>query len=130
MKLVEEFWWLGIFSITTFILTILILPLVIIGLPEDYFVCEKLDGFIGRQKKGFRHFFLFVKNLAGILLLLMGFLMLFMPGQGVLTIIAALSIMNFPGKRNLEIKLVSNQKVFKSLNWIRKKGKKGPFFNP
>ena len=127
LKIIEEFWWLGIFSIVTFALTIMILPLVIIRLPADYFSGEKADGFISRQSGGRRYFLLFVKNFGGALLLIMGILMLFMPGQGVLTIIAGLSIMNFPGKRKLEIKLLSNQKVLKGLNWIRKKGKKEPF---
>jgi len=130
LNIIREFWWLGIFSIATFVLTILILPLVIIRLPSDYFVCEKADGFISLQRKGIRYLLLFLKNLAGSFLLLMGFLMLFMPGQGILTILAGLSVMNFPGKRKLEIRLVSNDKVMRSLNWIRRKASKAHFQNP
>jgi len=130
LDIFEEFWWLGIFSITTFFLTIMILPLVIVRLPADYFACEKADGFISRQSRGLRSTLLVLKNLAGIFLLSMGFLMLFVPGQGFLTILAGLSVMNFPGKRKLEIKLVSSDKIFKSLNWIRLKGKKELFQKP
>jgi len=124
---IAEFWWLGIFSIATFTLTILILPIVIVRLPSDYFIVEKADGFISRQSPGMRHFLLFIKNLAGSFLFIMGILMLFMPGQGILTIIAGLSVMNFPGKRKMEIRLASNHRVLKSLNWIRKKGNKDLF---
>ncbi|MBI9099743.1 MAG: hypothetical protein JEY91_14785 [Spirochaetaceae bacterium] len=130
LKIFEEFWWLGIFSIATFVLTILILPIVIVRLPADYFAVHKADGFISRQNRRWRFSLLFLKNLAGVILLVMGFLMLFIPGQGVLTILAGLSVMNFPGKRKLEIRIVSNKKVFHSLNWIRSKGKKEHFHNP
>ncbi len=129
IQIVKEFWWLGIFSMAAFPLTIIILPLIIIGLPTDYFVVEKADGFISRQKNWIRFCLLFLKNFAGLFLLVMGVLMLFMPGQGILTIFAGLSVMNFPGKRKLELKLALNHTVFKSLNWIRKKGKKESFIS-
>lgn len=99
LNILSEFWWLGIFSIGTFFLTILILPLIIISLPEDYFAREKPDGFITRQNRGVRLTLLILKNMGGLILLIMGFLMLFVPGQGVLTILAGLSVMNFPGKK-------------------------------
>jgi hypothetical protein len=124
LRIISDFWWLGLFSIATFTLTILILPLVIIRLPADYFITVKADGFISRQKKSIRILILTVKNIGGILLFIMGILMLFMPGQGILTILAGLSVMNFPGKRKMEIRIVSNRKVLKGLNWIRKKGRK------
>jgi len=120
---------MGAVSLGAFILTILILPVVIIRLPEDYFLREKADGFISRQRSGLRLFLLILKNLAGLLLLLMGIIMLFIPGQGILTILAGLSIMNFPGKRHLEIKLASKDRVMRGLNWIREKGHRGHFLN-
>ncbi len=130
LKILSEFWWLGIFSIVTFFLTIMILPLIIIRLPEDYFAREKPDGFITRQNKGVRLTLFILKNIGGLILLIMGFLMLFVPGQGILTILAGLSVMNFPGKRKMEMKLASKKTVFKSLNWIRNKGQRGHFQMP
>lgn len=127
LKIAGEFWWLGIFSVAAFALTILILPIVVIRLPSDYFVIDKADGFISRQSPGWRLFLLILKNMAGGFLLIMGFLMLFVPGQGILTILAGLSVMNFPGKRKLEKRLAANDKVFRSLNWIRSKGKRDHF---
>jgi len=122
LEFFREFWWMGAVSLGAFVLTILILPVVIIRLPEDYFVREKADGFISRQNPGLRLFLLILKNFAGLLFLLMGIVMLFVPGQGILTILAGLSIMNFPGKRRLEIELASKEKVMRGLNWIREKG--------
>lgn len=129
LEIFREFWWLGIVSVAAFFLTLLILPIVIVRLPSDYFICAKADGFISRQGKGVRMALLFFKNLAGGFLLVMGIIMLFVPGQGILTILAGLSVMNFPGKRKLEVKLASNDKVMRSLNWIREKGRKEHFLN-
>lgn len=128
--LFEEFWWLGIVSLACFLATLVILPFVIIRLPSDYFLKEKADGFINRQTPSVKMLLLILKNLTGFLLLLLGFIMLFVPGQGVLTILAGLSIMNFPGKRKLELRLASSKKVMAGLNWIRKKGKRERFLDP
>ena len=53
--------------------------------------------------------------------------MLILPGQGILTILIGLFLMNFPGKFKLERKLIAMPKVLKSLNWIRTKAGKEPF---
>lgn len=126
----QEFWWLGFVSFAAFFLTLMILPLVIVRLPSDYFVCEKADGYISRQNPGFKLFLLILKNSAGVFLLIMGIIMLFVPGQGILTILAGLSVMNFPGKRKLEVRLAASDKVMKSLNWIRSRGHRDHFLNP
>lgn len=126
----EKFWWLGIVSAAVFFLTLFLLPLVIVRLPADYFACDKADGFISRQALPLRIFLLILKNGAGIFLLTMGFVMLFVPGQGILTILAGLSVMNFPGKRKMELRLASSDKVFRSLNWIRAKGQREIFQPP
>ncbi len=130
LKIVENFWWFGIISLAAFPLTILILPPLILRLPEDYFSAYKADGFISRKKRWIRICLLILKNTGGLILLIIGIFMLFLPGQGLLTVLAGLSAMNFPGKRKLEIKLVSKRTVFRALNWIRKKGKKADFIYP
>jgi hypothetical protein len=47
--------------------------------------------------------------------------MLFLPGQGVLTIIAGLIMTDYPGKFELERRIVSNKKILEKLNWLRNK---------
>jgi hypothetical protein len=41
------------------------------------------------------------------------------PGQGVLTILLGVMLLDFPGKRGLELKLVSRPKVLNTINRIR-----------
>lgn len=120
---------LALGSLFTFIGSLVIIPVYIARLPQDYFLKFQT------QRAEFRitlHSLPFVvlKNLLGILLLAAGFAMLFLPGQGILTILVGLLFISLPGKQKLIISLVTNPSVQKSLNWIRKKFSRGPFIWP
>jgi len=109
--------WLGIFSVLCFIGSLIAIPIILVNIPADYFI-EK-----PRQK---RRAWLavvgqIIKNVLGIIFLLAGILMLFLPGQGLLTILIGLSFLDFPGKRALEIRLIRQPQVQKSINWLRHK---------
>jgi hypothetical protein len=67
---------------------------------------------------------LILKNILGVLFVLLGIVMIFTPGQGLLTIFAGLLLMNFPGKRRLELAIVSRPAIAKAIQWIRKKAGK------
>ena len=71
-----------------------------------------------------------LKNLLGLVLALVGILLMFLPGQGLLTLIIGLSIMNYPGKFALERWLVRRPRVLPALNWIRKRFDAPPFESP
>jgi hypothetical protein len=73
---------------------------------------------------------LVVKNVVGIVLLACGLVMLFTPGQGILAILVGLSLMNVPGKRALELRIVRSRPVLKAINWIRKKNHRPPLELP
>jgi hypothetical protein len=60
-----------------------------------------------------------LRNALGLILLLLGALLLVLPGQGLLTILAAISLMDFRGKRRLERRLMSRPRVFALLNRFR-----------
>ena len=62
-----------------------------------------------------------LKNLLGAVLLLAGLVMLVTPGQGILTIMAGLWLLDLPGKRRGEQHLIGLPKVLSSINWIRRK---------
>ncbi len=74
--------------------------------------------------------FMIFKNLFGGILFLGGVLMLITPGQGVLTIMIGLMLMDFPGKRNLEIWLVKIKPINSAINWMRKRADKPPLLLP
>ncbi|NIV30742.1 MAG: hypothetical protein GWN58_14950, partial [Anaerolineae bacterium] len=64
---------------------------------------------------------LVLKNLLGLVLLVAGVAMLVLPGQGLLTIVIALTLLNFPGKYHLERWVVSRPPVYRAINWIRRR---------
>ena len=68
-----------------------------------------------------------IKNGLGLVFLLAGFAMLFLPGQGVLTMLIGVSLIDFPGKRTIERKLIGSPAVLKSINALRRKFGKPPF---
>ena len=66
----------------------------------------------------------------GTLLVVVGILMIFLPGQGVLTTIIGAGLLDFPGKQRLIDTVISWSSIQKALNWIREKGNKTPFTFP
>jgi hypothetical protein len=64
---------------------------------------------------------LVAKSTLGILLLFSGIVMLVAPGQGLLTIVAGLILVEFPAKYRLEQWLVTRRHVWHAINWLRKR---------
>ncbi|WIO75156.1 PGPGW domain-containing protein [Porticoccaceae bacterium LTM1] len=119
--------WLGVLSLFTFIISLITLPWLVSRIPEDYFLYSKRHpSHWSNLHPAIRSILLAGKNLLGAILLCGGFLMLFLPGQGLLTLAMGLLMMDYPGKYRLERKLVSYPKVLKSLNWLRAKAKHPP----
>ena len=117
----------GMASIIIFIVSLLSLPWLVAKIPEDYFVPKKRAGtpwkghFLGLWLLMFA-----VKNVVGYLLLFSGFLMLFLPGQGILTMLTGLLLMDYPGKFQLERKIALSPAVLSKLNWLREKANQPP----
>jgi hypothetical protein len=112
---------MGLLSIVLFVGTILIFPVVIIFLPRDYFV--RADREPAHQKR--QHPLVWwtltvLKNIVGFVLVLAGLAMLVLPGQGLLTILLGVTLMDFPGKYTLERKLVGKASIARALNRIRR----------
>ena len=98
--------WAGLISFVVFVLSLLSLPWLVRAL-----------ALVG-------------KNVIGYGLILAGILMLFLPGQGILTLVTGLLLVDYPGKFRLERKIVTTPAVLESLNWLRKKANKPPLLTP
>ncbi len=70
--------------------------------------------------------FLLIKNAVGTMLLAAGIAMLVLPGQGILTILAALALLNFPGKRTLEMWILHRPSILRTVNWLRRRAHQEP----
>jgi hypothetical protein len=68
------------------------------------------------------------KNLLGVVLVAAGVLLSVpgVPGQGLLTILVGLVLLDLPGKRKLELKLVSRPKVLAAINRLRRRFGRAP----
>lgn len=113
-------------SLTLFIVSLAVIPWLVTKIPADYFHEERRRRDALSERSLPLQLLLGLKNLCGGLLILLGLVMLVLPGQGLLTIVIGLFLMNFPGKYRLERALVSRPKVLDSLNWVRTKAHKPP----
>jgi len=118
----DLFFWSAVFSVVTFIGSLIVVPVLVAKIPVDYFSHERRERTEWAEHHPvIRMLLLIAKNLFGYVLLLMGIAMLVLPGQGLLTIMIGLMLINFPGKYRLERWLVSRKPILKSINWLREK---------
>ncbi len=118
---------MAIISAFTFIISLLTLPWLVARIPSDYFCHQRRHPTpLNESHPILRIMVLIGKNCLGWVLLLGGVIMLFIPGQGLLTIAMGLLLMDYPGKFTLERKIAGNPKIFNGLNWLRAKVKTRP----
>lgn len=114
------------FSIVCFVVGLLAVPLVIARMPADYFVRSPAERRAARRHPALRALRLVAQNALGGLLLLAGIAMLVLPGQGVLTIVAALTLLTFPGKRRLQRRLLRTPALSRLVGAIRRRAGQPP----
>jgi hypothetical protein len=114
--------------IATFVITSAIVALIIVKLPDDYFHPSNEREFWVERHPVLRWAGLVLKNIAGVLLVLIGIVMSLpgVPGPGVMTILLGIMLLDFPGKRALELKLVRRQQVRRALDRVRKRFNQPP----
>jgi hypothetical protein len=125
-------WGLAGTSAFTFVASLFIVPLMIVRIPVNYFdpAAEHPHPFADHHPV-LRTVLLAGKNLLGLFFVLLGVLMLILPGQGVLTILAGMVLIDFPGRRRAIGWVVSRKAVLNSMNWIRERaGREALVLNP
>ena len=115
---------ISIISVAVFVLTLLLTPYLLSLIPTDYFSPEHVHQV--KTRTLFSLFKTIVKSVLGLFLILAGIIMLVTPGQGIISILLGLFLMEFPGKRKLEFKLINHNPTYKALNWLRSKAGKPP----
>lgn len=118
----QAMWWIAACSGLVFVGSLFLVPWLVVRVPEDYFVNpQRPRTLFADQHPLLRWTGLIIKNLAGVSFILAGIAMLVLPGQGLLTIAIGVLLMDFPGKHNLENKLIRMGPVLRSINWLRDK---------
>ena len=117
-----------LFSVVTFVVSIAVVTVVLVKLPANYFHSSHDREFLVHRHPVLRACGIFLKNLLGLLLVGLGVLMSLpgVPGQGVLTILLGVMLLDFPGKRALETRIVSRPRVYSAVNALRARFDKPP----
>jgi hypothetical protein len=107
--------------VVTFSANLAIVSFVLVKIPADYYKKDNARAFLSERSPLVRYLGHAGKNFLGVLLVALGIVMSLpgVPGQGLLTILLGIMLLDFPGKRSLEYKLVSRPSVFKTINKLR-----------
>ena len=118
-------------SLITFFGSLVVLVIVIIRMPADYFVRDSPSPDSWRLRHPLlRLFALLAKNVLGVFLVVTGVIMIFTPGQGILAILVGISLMDIPGKKAWERRIVRRRTVHRVLNGIRRRAGRPPLQVP
>jgi hypothetical protein len=114
--------WASAASLGMFLLTPVVVGWIVIRLPTDYFAgARPHPARSWTRHRMLRPIVLVVKSIVGVVLLLTGLVMLVTPGQGLLTIVVGLTLVNFPGKVHFERWFATRPAVWRAINWLRQR---------
>lgn len=122
--------WMMAISLVTLTFSLLLLPWLLARLPVDYFETDTIKSPIRMQHPLIYWTGRILKNLIGGVLAVVGVIMLVTPGQGILTLLVGLLLMEFPGKRQLELRLIRRPRVLTTINTMRQKFSQPPLEIP
>lgn len=113
-------------SVVFFVGSLIAIPFILVRLPTDFFDTRVPRRWMEDHHPVLRVLGHIVKNVVGAIFLFAGFLMLFLPGQGILTMLIGVTMLDFPGKRRLEAKMIGQPAVLSTINNMRQKFGKPP----
>lgn len=112
-------------SVVMFVGSLAAVPWLIGRAPRDFFTRDE-----NAPHSGISLPLKLLKNIGGLVLVGAGIAMLLLPGQGILTLIVGLALLDIPGKHALLVRLARREKVMNALNYFRKKKNREPFDAP
>jgi hypothetical protein len=115
-------WWWGVaLSLVLFLGSMALVTFIVVGWPVDQFRrTGRVPLWAGRHL-AVRVTGLVLKNVAGLIVVALGIVMALpgVPGQGVLTALIGLTLLNLPGKTRLERRLIGRPPILKAVNALR-----------
>jgi len=114
--------------VVTFLINLAIVSFILVKIPADYFTKHHKTEFWSGPNPALRAAGLIGKNILGVLLVALGIVLSVpgVPGQGLLTILLGIMLLDFPGRRKLELKLLERQEIVKTINRLRQRFDKPP----
>lgn len=105
-------WGLAAFSILAVVASVVLVPRFLAALPADYLRA-------GHQPPHHSLPLRVLRNVLGVVLVLLGIAMLVLPGQGLLTLLVGVVLVDIPGKHALVVKTLSRPKLLAIVNKLR-----------
>jgi hypothetical protein len=112
----------------SFFINLAIVSFILVKLPADHFNQNRKRKFMAGSHPALRVLATIGKNLGGVLLVALGVVLSLpgVPGQGLLTILLGVMLLDFPGKHRLEQKLLSRPSIVNAINGLRRRFDKPP----
>lgn len=121
------FWWLASASAVSFVVSLVVVPMLVARVPADYFAhTRRPSAALGTRPAWVRIALRIGKNVLGVLLMFGGLAMLVLPGQGLLTLLVGFVLVDLPGKYRLERWLVTRPRIASGINWLRLRAGREP----
>ena len=101
----------GLF-LTSLLISFAAIGLVMVKIPANYFSSHYKQDFLPNSSWAVRWGAVILKNILGLFLIVLGIILSLpgVPGQGVLTILLGLIMIDIPGKRPLEARIINGYK--------------------
>ncbi len=105
----------------TFGASLAIVSIVLVKLPATYFRKSHKRKFLADRPPIIRGLAIVGKNLLGVVLVIVGILLSLpgVPGQGMLTVLLGVMLLDFPARPRLERWIVSRPRIHKTINKLR-----------
>jgi len=123
-----HWWWGVVVSVALGAGSLVLVTFIAIGWPVDHFRRAGRRPFWGHRHPAVRILGLVLKNLAGGILVVLGVIMALpgVPGQGALTALIGITLINFPGKTDLERRFIGRPTILRAVNRLRARFKRPP----
>lgn len=104
------------------------IAIVMVKIPANYFSSHYERDFLPGSPWIVRWGAVIIKNIFGVFLILLGIVLSLpgVPGQGILTILLGLIMLDIPGKRPLEARIIKRPAVLSAINKLRSRYSKPP----
>lgn len=117
----------GIF-VGSLVISFAAIAIVMVKIPANYFSSHYERDFLPGSPWIVRWGAVILKNIFGVFLILLGIVLSLpgVPGQGILTILLGLIMLDIPGKRPLEARIIKRPAVLSAINNLRARFSKPP----
>jgi hypothetical protein len=111
-----------------FLINLAIVSIILVNIPADHFSNSDRKKLWSDRHATIRILGIIGKNILGLLLVALGIVLSLpgVPGQGLLTVLLGIMLLDFPGRAKLEQKLLRKPSIINTINRLRHRFHKPP----